>query len=622
MAIFNAIRRTFERWARLSGAVFTLAACSTARPSKPPLIEQRPLAALMETAAYPNSQTLLLLVTMQQFVANRREWEGYDYFGRLAQEQPGRRALFRSLQAVMQARVAGDIGLLKRVAWVEDAIQKLDEGAASDPLLGRFARGQVFAELPARFEKAKVAVGDLEASLAHRDELPFGFDRGIYRELSVAFRTLGDEARSREMMRRAGIDSLDDATVPRVIGDLSVDAAQGFRFREKRLLREADGVYVAEGYDFANLGFIVTPAFVVAIDAGSTEETTRDALAALRQITQAPIKYVIVTHGHWDHVGGLAVLREPGSIVIAQAGFAKELERSRSYPPPFRYFFGTGTMKLDATPDRLISAPETLTDGELDLQLIPAKSGETDDALFIQDRKHDLLFVGDAFMPYLGSPFVAEGSPEGYLGAIAQVLELHPRRLIHGHPPLSALFTIEAMPGLRDAVGELYQHTLSAARAARPLSNVLDDNLLPAVLRSAPAAVQPYLVLRDTFVQRVFAEHAGYWQANGDGMDHFTRAQWATALDALGASAGAFTSAAVDLDARGDSTLALNIADLGLARYPDSQPLRKARDQVLANLRQMHAQTNPFRFIVYSELAGRGLAPVQLPAPSIATTTR
>ena len=53
---------------------------------------------------------------------------------------------------------------------------------------------------------------------------------------------------------------------------------------------------------------------------------------------------------------------------------------------------------------------------------------------------HDLLFVGDAFIPYSGAPFVAEGSAEGYLGAVAQVLEL---------PPLTALFSIDAMPGLQ-----------------------------------------------------------------------------------------------------------------------------------------------------------------------------
>jgi glyoxylase-like metal-dependent hydrolase (beta-lactamase superfamily II) len=220
--------------------------------------------------------------------------------------------------------------------------------------------------------------------------------------------------------------------------------------------------------------------------------------------------------------------------VIARATFPEELQRSNDYPGPFRWFFGTGTMRLDVKPDRLIAAPETLSEGGLDLALVPAKSGETPDALFIHDRKHDLLFVGDAFMPYVGAPFVAEGSPEGYLGAIEMVLELHPRRLIHGHVPLTALLTMEAMPGLRDAFRALYERTLTAARAARPLADVLHDDFLPDSLREAPAAVQPYLIARDTFVQRLYAEHAGYWQSNGDGIDAFTRAEWAAALDALG----------------------------------------------------------------------------------------
>ena len=270
-------------------------------------------------------------------------------------------------------------------------------------------------------------------------------------------------------------------------------------------------------------------------------------------------------------------------------------------------------MDLDAKPDRLISDSESLTEGGLDLRIIPASSGETEGALFVQDRAHGLLFVGDAFMPYVGAPFVAEGSPEGYLAAIEQALELHPRRLIHGHPPLSALFTIEAMPGLKQAVSELYGRTLSAARRARPLADALHENLLPSALRSAPAAVQPYLVLRDPFIQRVYGLQAGYWQSNGDGMDHFTRGEWASALDALGVDSAAYARASTNLEQRGDATLALHIAELGLARYPMNQPLHKAREQALTSLRQMHAQSNPFRFIVYSELAGRGLAPVVLP---------
>jgi glyoxylase-like metal-dependent hydrolase (beta-lactamase superfamily II) len=611
---------TFNQLAAALAVTSLAVSCaSSPPPAKHPMTQQRPLASLLDAAAYPNSDTVVILTTMQQLLASHREWEGYEYFGRLAVEQPARATLFRALQATMQARVAKDVFLLKRVAWVEDAIRKLDEGAATDPVLGRFTRGLVLAELPARFDKARAAVDDLEFSLAHVAQFPFGFERGIYRGLAAAYRTLGDERRSREMLTSAGLESLDDPNTPHVLGNLSVDVARGFRFGEKRLVREAEGVYVAEGYDFSNLVFFVSPAMVIAVDAGTTEETAREAVAALRQITRAPIKYLILTHGHWDHVGGVGALREPGTTIIARVGFADELAHSRSYDPPFKYFFGTGTMKLDVKPDRLIAAAETLDEGGLDLRLIPAPSGETSDALFIQDRKHGLLVVGDAFMPYVGAPFVAEGSPEGFLAAINFVLDLHPRRLLHGHTPLTAVFTIDAMPGLRDAMGALYARSLAAARAARPLADVLHDNFLPASLRATPVAVQPYLIARDTFVQRLYAEHAGYWQSNGDGIDVFTRGEWAGALDALAGGGDApFVRTARDLEARGDAALALQIEELGLARYPGSADLRQTRDRTLTTLRDIYSQTNPFRFIVYSEMAGRGLAPVGVPAGSIA----
>jgi hypothetical protein len=122
-------------------------ACSTSPHPKGPLSQQRELESLLQVAACPGSEMVVVLSAMQQLLAARREWDGYAYYGKLADEQPDRRALFRSLQGVMQARVAGGIGLLRRVVWVEDAIGKLDEGAAADPGVGRFVRGLVLAEL-------------------------------------------------------------------------------------------------------------------------------------------------------------------------------------------------------------------------------------------------------------------------------------------------------------------------------------------------------------------------------------------------------------------------------------------------------------------------------------------
>src|SRR5262249_13075268 len=146
-------------------------------------------------------------------------------------------------------------------------------------------------------------------------------------------------------------------------------------------------------------------------------------------------------------------------------------------------------------------------------------------------------------------------------------------------------------PGLRDAMTSLYQRTLASARAARPLADVLHDDFLPDSLRAAPAAVQPYLVARDTFVQRLYAEHAGYWQSNGEGIDAFTRTEWAAALDAMGGgSDAAFARVSTELEGRGDAALALQIVDLGLIRYPSSTLLREKRDRALRTLREIHSQ--------------------------------
>ncbi len=593
------------------GCWAAMAACSTAPRPKAALSQQRELDSLLRVAAYPNSETIVILSALQQLQASHREWDGYEYYGGLARDQPERRALYRALQAVMQARVAGDIGLLRRVAWVDDAIQKLDEGAAADPVVGRLGRGLVFAELPDRFGKAAQAIEDLKACLARRADLPIGVDRGIYRALAAAYRTSGDPRAASEMLARSGSESFDSATDPRVLTDISVTAADGFRFGERRFVREGDDVYVAEGYDFANLAFIVRDSFVVAIDAGTTERTARAAVDELRKVTHAPIKYVILTHAHWDHIGGLAAVREPGSVVIAQQGFAQELARSQSYKPPFQYFFGSDPIALDAKPDRLVASTETLKDGDLELTLIPARSGETDDALMIDYKKAGLLFVGDAFMPYIGAPFVAEGSPEGYLDAIATVTALAPRRLIHGHPPLTGFFTSEAMPGLRVAMRELYERSAAAARSAKPLADLLHDDFVPESLRSYPKAALPYLILRDNFVQRVYAEHAGYWRANGEGMEAFTRGEWAAAIDLLGNGTDApFARAADDLTSRGDADMALQIAEIGLARYPASTALKASREGALTMLRSRYSQMNPFRFIIYSEMAGKSLPPV------------
>lgn len=585
-------------------AIFCLFGCASTLEKPPPIAQNRELLTYSALAAFPRSEDMVVLTAAAQYLAVGREYDGYQLFERLAAAQPGR-PLFRSLAGVMQARVANDVALLRRVAWVESAIEKLDDGALREPVLGRYLRGLVFAELPPRFEKERAAIADLEATRTVLERIPFPAERGVLAALALASARVGDP-RSAELARRAG-------PVPGLLADASVSAREGFRFESPRLVRAADGVYLAEGFDFCTIAFLVDPAGVVVIDAGTAASNAARALGALRKLTQAPVKHVIFTHAHWDHVGGARSVIEPGASVWASAHFPEELSRIRTAHNPFRRaFWGEERIELDVKVDRTVASATELRVGALDLELVPGPSGETGDALYIHDRGHRLLFVGDAFMPYVGAPFVAEGSSEGYLAAAAFVDRFPVDRLIHGHSALTRYWTKAAMPGLGRALSEVRARVLAGIAEARPLADALHDSFVPASLRDSPAAAMPFAVTRDTFIQRTYRERSGYWSSDGTGIDEPTNAELSRVLDLLvGQDSAAFSRVAGELLERGDAGMALRLADLGLRAHPGDEELQQLRAKALEVLRARYQQVNPFRFIVYSHWSGVDVPPVR-----------
>ena len=130
-----------------------------------------------------------------------------------------------------------------------------------------------------------------------------------------------------------------------MFGGFWATAADGFRFTSPRILRPEPGIQVAQGYDFSDLAFITTSDGVVAIDAGTTQEPgAKAALGDLDPAADGAISHLILTHAHWDHIGGAGALPGPGTRVIAQAGFPAGLDREQRDRPRFRYFTGAAAM--------------------------------------------------------------------------------------------------------------------------------------------------------------------------------------------------------------------------------------------------------------------------------------
>ncbi len=578
-----------------------------------PISRNRSLGSLKEAASWPGADRNTVVTLATALVAARADAEGSSYFQDLSGRNPGD-ATAQALAGFFAVRAGHEVAA---------AITTLDRAATMDLGLPQYFRGLALAELlpgagaagaglaAADTGRAEQVVADLEFVLAVRDQLPVGMLRAAYQGLARAYLVLGRQQQAAEALRGSGLGPA-AADRPPMFTNFSVTARDGLRMSAPSALSPAPDVHVARCYDFGDFAFIQTSAGVVAIDAGTSPDRVVAAMADLGLPADAPISHLILTHAHFDHIGGTAALRGRGTEVIASEGFPAEAERQRRWNIPFRNFTGTGASPaLDVEPDRLISEQMSLVVGGTEFVLIPVRGGETPDALMVHLPASGLLFTGDVMMPYLGAPFTAEGSPEGLLETLRYIRELAPRQLIQGHTTLTENFTIEALAGLEPALTELHEFGLARIGENMTLPHILDLGYLPALLRDHPAAVVPYLVCRDHFIARLYHQRTGYWQPDGQGLDPRSPEERAVALDLLaGGKADAFVTAAATLASQGDLALAMEILTPGLLRHPESSELAELRQAVLVRLMEQHQLSDPFRFLVYAELAAAEVSPV------------
>ena len=104
---------------------------------------------------------------------------------------------------------------------------------------------------------------------------------------------------------------------PKVALDTLKEVAAMRKLMTPRVEKITDDIYLASGFALGNVQMVITDEGLVIIDTTESKESAREILEKFREITTKPIRYIIYTHGHLDHVSGTPVFLEEGTEVIA-----------------------------------------------------------------------------------------------------------------------------------------------------------------------------------------------------------------------------------------------------------------------------------------------------------------
>jgi cyclase len=144
----------------------------------------------------------------------------------------------------------------------------------------------------------------------------------------------------------------------------------------------------------SNAGFIVGDDAVLVVDSFYDPNTAKLLLSEIRKITPKPIRYLVNTHYHLDHVAGDQVFKDAGAIIVAHRN-VRAWMRSENL-----HFVGPGDPALRARiaqlplPDLVTDSPITLWLGARRIDIRPAE-GHTGGDLVVGVPDAKVLFCGD-----------------------------------------------------------------------------------------------------------------------------------------------------------------------------------------------------------------------------------
>jgi glyoxylase-like metal-dependent hydrolase (beta-lactamase superfamily II) len=286
---------------------------------------------------------------------------------------------------------------------------------------------------------------------------------------------------------------------------------QDFSKVEMKVTKVAGSVYMLQGAG-GNIGASVGDDGIVIVD-DQYAPLADKIQAALKGITDKPVRFVINTHYHGDHTGGNVYFQKQAPI-IAQDNVRKRLESGGSAG-------NGGSIHMDNKPVDKGALPIITFDHDVtvhlngeDIRALFFPAGHTDGDSIIFFPKSNVVHMGDDFVTY-GFPFIdvdSGGSINGMIDGVEKVIAQVPPdvKIIPGHGPVSSLDDVSAyLTMLKETRGAVEK----ALKQHKTLDQMKQAKLLELWKKYAGDFVN-----QDTFLETLYNSLTG--QKNGKFIKH------------------------------------------------------------------------------------------------------
>ena len=379
---------------------------------------------------------------------------------------------------------------------------------------------------------------------------------------------------------------------------------------QTKALKVTDTIYQAVG--FGNTFMVTTSEGNVVIDTSNAIGAPHH-VKLLKAENAGPVKYIILTHGHSDHTGGVPLWKGPETKVIAQRNqveflnyqarlggfFALRNAAQFSLPAPSASLSpGNYGARLHA--DILFDEKYEFTLGGIKFQLF-STPGETPDHLTVWIPQYKAAFSGDNYYESFPNMYTLRGTEPrwalDYINSLNKVMALGPEILLpsHGRPVMGAALISRTLTRYRDAIQYVHDAVVSGMNAGKDVFTLMREIKLPADLDVGEGYGKLTWSIRG-----IYEGYAGWFDMNPASMYEVPQSSVYSEIASLAGGADALAKAAVARIDAGKPVEALHLTTIALTAEPGNAMAVAARLKALEYLLSHSQNTNERGWLTYS----------------------